>query len=392
MSQVEENLFYDTVIVAENSVALMYRNEQFEAVLQPGKHSFWNPGKELAWTFYEMKSLYFAEPNVDQMVKQHAALSALIQVWKLDKDEAGLLYLDDTLRGVVAPGDKLYLWKAAGELRLERVKLSEGLAVGKALLDEMKHRGLNLASKMIASASVVRRVPILEARVSANHVGLLFVDGQMQQVLQPGVYGFWQLYQKVEVKVFDLRKQTLEIAGQEILTKDRVSIRVNLTATIKVVDAQVAAEQVDELNSFIYKSVQLALREAVGTKTLDELLVDKLYVNQTVSGLVTEELQEVGVALQRVGVKDIILPGEIKTILNQVVEAQKTAEANVIKRREETAATRSLHNTAKMMEGNATLLRLKELEALEKVSERVNSLNVYGGLEELLKQTVKLTQ
>jgi regulator of protease activity HflC (stomatin/prohibitin superfamily) len=188
-----------------------------------------------------------------------------------------------------------------------------------------------------------------------------------------------------------LRKQTLEVTGQEILTKDRVSIRVNLTASVKVENAVTAAEQVDNLNDFIYKTMQLALREAVGTKTLDELLVDKLYVNETVSGLVMDELQEVGVLLNRVGVKDIILPGDIKSILNQVVEAQKSAEANVIKRREETAATRSLHNTAKMMEGNPTLLRLKELEALEKVSERVGNLNVYGGLDHLMTQTVKLS-
>ena len=137
--------------------------------------------------------------------------------------------------------------------------------------------------------------------------------------------------------------------------------------------------------------MQLALREAVGTKTLDALLEDKLYINQTVKGLVEQELMSVGVRLERVGVKDIILPGEIKTILNQVVEAQKAAEANVIKRREETAATRSLHNTAKMMENNPTLLRLKELEALEKVSEKVGHLNVYGGIDQLMRETVKLT-
>lgn len=83
-------------------------------------------------------------------------------------------------------------------------------------------------------------------------------------------------------------------------------------------------------------------------------------------------------------------PVVLNIALNQVVEAQKTAEANVIRRREETSATRSLHNTAKLMENNPTLLRLKELEALEKVSERVNQINVYGGLDGLMNGTVKL--
>jgi regulator of protease activity HflC (stomatin/prohibitin superfamily) len=227
--------------------------------------------------------------------------------------------------------------------------------------------------------------------VPAKHVGILFVDGELKNTLSPGQYGFWQLNNKVEVKAFDLRSTIHEVSGQEILTKDKVSVRVNLTATVKLLDAVVAAEQVDDVNEFIYKSMQLALREAVGTKTLDALLEDKLYINQTVKGLVEQELLSVGVKLERVGVKDIILPGEIKTILNQVVEAQKAAEANVIKRREETAATRSLHNTAKMMENNPTLLRLKELEALEKVSEKVGHLNVYGGIDQLMRETVKLT-
>ena len=78
--------------------------------------------------------------------------------------------------------------------------------------------------------------------------------------------------------------------------------------------------------------------------------------------------------------KDVILPGEMKTILNQVVEAEKVAQANLIRRREETAATRSLLNTA-ADGGEPGLLRLKELETLEKVTERIGKTAVYDGLE-----------
>ncbi len=80
----------------------------------------------------------------------------------------------------------------------------------------------------------------------------------------------------------------------------------------------------------------------------------------------------------------------MKDILNQVVQAEKAAEANLIKRREETAATRSQHNTAKMLENNPVLLRLKELEALERVAERINHLNVYGGLDQVMNGLVTL--
>ena len=151
-----------------------------------------------------------------------------------------------------------------------------------------------------------------------------------------------------------------------------------------------AARSVDKVDDFVYKTLQLALREAVGTKSLDDILIDKLYVNETVKELVVERLTDIGISLLSVGVKDIILPGEMKAILNQVVEAQKAAEANVIKRREETSATRSLLNTAKVIENNPTLMRLKELEALEKVSEKIGSLTVYGGLEGLMNGVVKI--
>jgi len=228
--------------------------------------------------------------------------------------------------------------------------------------------------------------------VPEQHTALVYRDGKLLEAVGPGVYGYWRLNHSMETRLFDLRTQTIEVSGQEILTKDRVSIRINLTANLRVTDAIQAAQQVEKLSDYLYKAMQLALREAVGTRELDELLEDKLYINQTIRELVASDFANAGVELIRVGVKDIILPGEIRAILNQVVEARKAAEANVIRRREETAATRSLHNTARMMENNPVLLRLKELKSLEKVSEKIDRISVYGGLDELMKGTVQIGQ
>lgn len=79
------------------------------------------------------------------------------------------------------------------------------------------------------------------------------------------------------------------------------------------------------------------------------------------------------------GIKDIILPGEIREIMNTVLVAEKKAQANVIMRREEVASTRSLLNTAKLMEENRTLMRLKEMEYLEKICDKVGSITLNGG-------------
>lgn len=104
------------------------------------------------------------------------------------------------------------------------------------------------------------------------------------------------------------------------------------------------------------------------------------------------QLAKASITLESIGIKDIILPGDMKTILAQVVEAEKAAQANVIRRREETAATRSLLNTAKVMQDNPVALRMKELETLERVAERIDRISVVGGLDQVLNGLVTLKQ
>ena len=116
---------------------------------------------------------------------------------------------------------------------------------------------------------------------------------------------------------------------------------------------------------------------------MDTLLADKQGLDTELTALIRAKVPQ-GAEIDSAGVKDIILPGEIRSILTRVVEAEKSAQANNIRRREETAATRSLLNTARVMEENPTALRLKELETLEKVTEKIDKISVYGGLKGLI--------
>ena len=175
-----------------------------------------------------------------------------------------------------------------------------------------------------------------------------------------------------------------------MLTRDKVSLRVNLAASIRITDPVAARTKVAKYGDYVYRELQFGLRAAVGTRSLDELLENKTVIDEVVTAHVTDKLAAFGMVLDGVGVKDIVLPGEMKTILAQVVEDEKSAEANVIRRREETAATRSLLNTAKVMEGNAVALRMKELETLERVAERIDKISVFGGLDQVLNGLVKL--
>jgi len=132
------------------------------------------------------------------------------------------------------------------------------------------------------------------------------------------------------------------------------------------------------------------VRQTLGRKTLEEVLADKTDVDESVAVAVRAEMEIIGVRVGSIALKDIILPGEMRDILNQVVSAEKQAQANLIRRREETAATRSLLNTAKLMEDNPILVRLKELETLEKLVEKVDRLTVNNGFEGLLENLVSI--
>jgi regulator of protease activity HflC (stomatin/prohibitin superfamily) len=123
---------------------------------------------------------------------------------------------------------------------------------------------------------------------------------------------------------------------------------------------------------------QLALREYITGLNFDELLGKKDAIVAYILDKVAQEADSLGVKVAGFGIRDIILPGDVKEIMNQVLVAEKKAQANIILRREETASTRSLLNTAKLMEDNPVLFKLKELEYVEKLAEKISTISVNG--------------
>jgi regulator of protease activity HflC (stomatin/prohibitin superfamily) len=224
--------------------------------------------------------------------------------------------------------------------------------------------------------------------IGPAQAGLVFFDGELVETVGAGRYGYWQIGRTVTSKTLDTRPVPLEVTAQEILTKDRVSLRVTLTSFVQVTDVEKAALATPDYQQHVYKLVQFAVREAVGGRTLDELLNERESVDDQIVAHVRREMGDIGVAVTELGIKDVILPGEMRELINRVVEAEKVAQANLIRRREETAATRSLLNTAKLMEDNPTLLRLKELEALERVTEKVGRIDLYASSGEGLNAVV----
>ena len=122
---------------------------------------------------------------------------------------------------------------------------------------------------------------------------------------------------------------------------------------------------------------------------MDVFLTDKDAVAKEIELAVRRRAGELGLSVVSVGIRDVILPGDMRDLMNKVTEAKKAAEANLISRREETAAMRSQANTAKLLADNPTLMRLRELEVLEKIAS-ASKLNVVLGEKGLAERVVNL--
>lgn len=214
--------------------------------------------------------------------------------------------------------------------------------------------------------------------VESYEQGILCVDGKVVKALDPGVYYFWNTDPIANVKKMDTRIQTMEVNGQEVLTKDKAAIRLNIQVQYKLEDLSKALLEANDVYKQLYVTIQLVIRDYVGTLSLDELLARKEHIDTYVFDASKEQATTLGLKVLNAGIKDIILPGDVKEIMNKVLLAEKKAQANIIMRREETASTRSLLNTAKLMEQNEMLFKLKEMEYVEKIADKIGEISVNG--------------
>jgi regulator of protease activity HflC (stomatin/prohibitin superfamily) len=302
----------------------------------------------------------------------------LFEIVETGADEVAIVSLDGRPVQLMAPWQLRVYWKVATQVDVERIDVASDLRVDPRHLTMIERQRLQV---------------VTEAVVENHEAGLLTIDGRFAGRLAPGRHAFWNVGRKVEVKRLDLRPQAVEITAQEMLTKDRISLRVTLTAFRRIVDPERVVAAVPDVDAWLYRLVQFAIREAVAGRTLDEVLSAKASLDAELRDYVRARVADSGFEVTELGVKDVILPGEIRELVNKVVEAERVAKANLIRRQEETAATRSLLNTARLMEENPLLLRLKELESLERLVEKVGRIDLHAGdgqgLDALLTKLVR---
>jgi regulator of protease activity HflC (stomatin/prohibitin superfamily) len=337
----------------------------------------WTLGRDVEFEVHDTRGLvlggnwgnYIAVARPD-LVSRH-----LTVVETLDTQVA-VVYVDGRLERVVGPGTRVLFWRGEMNIAIQVIDARSEPEVPAGMLPALARLGRS------AFASIVT--------VDQGMRGLVYLDGKLFRELGAGTFGFWEAAGAPRIEVLEMRRQSLDVPGQEILTRDKVSLRVNLSAVFEITDARAARAGVKDVREHLYRTLQIAARQTLGKRTLEEVLAEKADIDETVSAAVRQEMEQYGVRMGAIALKDIILPGDVRDILNQVVTAEKQAQANLIRRREETAATRSLLNTARLMEESPLLVRLKELETLEKIAGKVEKFTVLGGLDTLLERVVTL--
>ncbi len=340
---------------------LLFRNGDFVGVLEPGRRWVFDlPLRRQRVDVVSTRDPELVSTHLDVIVKS-GALEGAAKVVDLADDERGLVWVDGRFEAVLA-GGLFAFWTATRDVRVEVVDARE------VRLDRPDARQIWEADTGNLDLQVVPQ----------GSVGLLFVDERLVDEVQPGVVATWRRPKAARLKTVDLRERTTDVAGQELMTADRVTLRLNAVATWKVTDARKAATVVADFEAALRLEAQLALRAVVGAHDLDSLLEAKDAVATALTGELRQRTSGIGVEVQAFGVRDVILPGDMKTLLNRVMEARTAAEAALLTRREETAAMRSQANTAKLLEKSPTLMRMRELEVLEKVAAGTNLQVVLG--------------
>jgi regulator of protease activity HflC (stomatin/prohibitin superfamily) len=378
MTRVKKFLLWTWVTVPEPERAIMLVNGKLETILRPGRHVFAGLGHGLQLESHDLRQPVFTSAYEQSLLKGKPALVAEhFTELRTGPQEVAVIYRDGKLHSTVKPDTRVLLWTDAGPWRAEMLDVSSSLAVPDAL-----------ALRIVPSAGSADRIK--RFTVEEGQVGLVSIDGAFAGRLERGMHSFWNVGRAVSVKIVDTRQHALDVTGQEVLTRDRVSIRVNLVARYRVTDPVKAVSLVKDYADALYRALQHAFRQSISGKTLDDLLSRKGDTDAEAAAQVKSDMAVIGIEVVDIAIKDVVLPGDMREILNKVVAVEKEAEANVIRRREETNATRSLLNTAKVMAENPVMLRLKELEALEKIADKVQSLTVHNGTRGLLDDLVSL--
>ncbi len=262
------------VVVKEDERAFLTRDGRFERVLGPGRFTAFDYGRQLAAEVVKVVRTEIAADRALLIARTHPDVAEEhFEIVQTEPNEVAIVSLDGEPKHLVLPNTTRAFWKTVTRVGVERIDAGTDIRVAKRHLDRLDARSTPL---------------IVSGVVEAHEAGLLFVDGKLLERLPAGRHAFWAVGRTIKIAKIDTRPTPLEVTAQEILTKDRVGIRVTLTAFTRVVDPEKATLAAGDVAGTVYRLVQFAIREAVATRTLDEILAARDTIDREVRAFVTE--------------------------------------------------------------------------------------------------------
>lgn len=352
---------------------LYFKDREFRCILEKGRYWFVDLFDNVRVDIVNQRNPWLEHEDLDIIV-QSGFLKGQAEVLDLKDHQRALVWIDGRFEKVLGPG-RYALWTGFRNVKCEIVDASDV---------RFSHKEMNAVAK---SRDVERQLNIVS--VEEGFAGVYFKDGDHVKTFGPGKYMFWRNMGKVKFYHVDMRETILDVSGQEIMTSDKVTLRMNAILSYRVDDALRYVSVSCESKQSLYREAQLTLRAVVGAYSLDAILTEKEKIVKDLEETIRRRAVQLGVSINSFGIRDVILPGDMKELMNKVIEAKKAADANLIMRREETAAMRSQANTARLLENNPTLMRLRELDVLEKVAGN-SKMNVVLGEKGLADRIVNL--
>lgn len=365
------------IIINEIQKGLLFKDGKFVKMLDAGKYHCPKSDRKTILILPVNKAI--TEETVNEwcgldVLLQDGEFASNTQFIDVKDDEIVIHFVNEQFTDILSKGRYIF-WEKAGEHSFRRFDTS---------IPELPNDISSYAISVLKKENLISCISVMNYEKC-----LLYYDKKFVKILDAGVYYFWKGKVSIDYKLVDTRLIKMDIIGQEILTQDKVSIRVNMVCNYQVRDYVKIFDEFDNYKEHLHITAQLAIREYVGKRKIDEILDNKEDMSKYISQKLKEKGKELYLEVTEASVKDIILPGDMRDIMNTVLIAEKKAQANVIARREEVASTRSLLNTAKLMEENKTLYKLKELEYIERICENVGNVNINGG-GDILSQLVSM--
>ena len=308
-------ILFTRIDIRSYEIGLLFRNGEFKRLLAPGRYRLFNPLGKLRVEVVSQRDAWLEHEQLDVIVKS-GALEGRAEVVDLKDHQRGVAWIDGRFDSILPPGLYAY-WTGLREVRVEIVNTRD---------IRFEHEALKVIARW---PSAGRLLDI--CTVNRNAVGVLFLDGRYIDTLDPGQYAFWKDAADARIVEIDLRESMVDVSGQEIITSDKVTLRMNAVVTYRIVDARKAVNATTDVRQALYRETQLALRAVVGARELDAFLTNKDEVSDDLERDVRRRAGELGLEVASVGIRDVILPGDMKDLMNKRNRGQaRSAEANLI--------------------------------------------------------------